>query len=99
MWPAPAPDPYLVAWADLRRRRTRFWIAFLTWFPVAGGLSVLAHWALGRVLPIEPEPLVGLPLVALTIWLAIHNVLFRCPRCGEQFNPGRNPQDPLMRRC
>jgi hypothetical protein len=83
---APAEvDSYLLAWADLRRRRAWAWISLLAWVPVGGGLSALAHWALGRVLPFDPGFLVALPLMGVLIWLSIRADAFRCPRCNNPF--------------
>jgi DNA-directed RNA polymerase subunit RPC12/RpoP len=88
-------DAYLLAWADLRKRRIRMWIAFLSWVPVGGGLSVLAE----RLLPFNLGLLVALPLMTLVVGLSIHAALFRCPRCGERFQVGRSLKDPKGRRC
>jgi hypothetical protein len=70
-------DSYLLAWADLRRRRGWVWISFLAWMPVGGDLSAVAHWALARFLPFEPALLVAPPLVGVIVWLSIRADAFR----------------------
>jgi hypothetical protein len=81
-------DPYAMAWADLRRRRTRAWVAILAWLPVGevvGGLSDMALRPLLRVERIRGM-LIGLPLLAIFAWFQIHRALFRCPKCGKKFH-------------
>lgn len=81
-----AVDAYLVAWADLRKRRTRRFIAFFALVPVGGGLGLLADAELRRLLPFEPALLVAVPMMACLAALIVHVALFRCPRCGMEFH-------------
>jgi hypothetical protein len=74
--PPVPPDPYLLAWASLRRRRVTMWISFLTWLPVAGvATRLLGDLAL----------LIVLPHVATFIVSTFIATYFRCPHCRELF--------------
>jgi uncharacterized protein (DUF983 family) len=101
---APPPmeaDPYAMAWADLRRRRTRAWVAILAWLPVGGVVGALAEMALRPLLPVERIRglLIGPPLLAIFAWFQIHRALFRCPKCGNKFHSTFLCGNPWTRRC
>jgi hypothetical protein len=71
-----APDPYLVAWADVRWRRTVMWALLASLLPVAVASIILLH---GRGF-----------LMALAWTTAIslaweYAGRFRCPRCSKAF--------------
>jgi predicted RNA-binding Zn-ribbon protein involved in translation (DUF1610 family) len=76
---ARAADPYLVAWANLRKRR----VAFL----LVGGLSSVGM--LGVVLRWSALGVRGWPafaaMCAATAAVSVLIRQFRCPRCGERF--------------
>src|SRR5262245_37386139 len=74
--PPGPPDPYLLAWRSLRRRRWAFALSFLSWLPVGiAALRVLGDGAF----------LVLLVLMALGFATSLWFCLFPCPHCGEVF--------------
>jgi hypothetical protein len=77
------PDPYLVAWADLRRRLRRFDFVVLVsvWMTafVFGCLVVLREGPLW-----ENAALSILPM-SLSLMFLVHRIrAFRCPACGAR---------------
>jgi hypothetical protein len=92
-------DAYLVAWEDLRKRRTRRWIAFLALVPVGGGLGLSTDTALRSLLPFEPALIVMIPIMACLAALIVHVAFFRCPRCGREFHRSGLVSAWWTRRC
>jgi hypothetical protein len=72
----PPPDPYEVAWSDLRRRR-KWLIGCLV------GLGVAYLLRAGSEHGFVSTPVVVMTL--LTIVVSIYGESFRCPSCGERF--------------
>jgi hypothetical protein len=95
--PAPKPvppDPYLLAWASLRRRRVTMWIMLLAWLPLgAVAMACLGYWGWFIVFP-----------HFAAFWVsAVMMACFRCPHCGELFAkksvPWNDPINAFVRRC
>ena|ERR1700733_15061421 len=78
------PDPYVVAWADLRKRRKRSLIALLVVLPVGIVIAAWADAALQHLLPVEPALVLLLPLIGVISSVLVHMGLFACPRCGTR---------------
>jgi hypothetical protein len=74
--PPVPPDPYLLAWASLRRRRMAMWISWFAWLPIGAVVMPL----LGRV----GQLVVFLDLAAFVMSGHLIDV-FRCPHCREAF--------------
>lgn len=70
------PDQYLVAWRDLRRRRTAALPSFLLCLPI---------YAITSGVVTGPATCLKLPLVAIIIAAFVHSYRFRCPRCARAF--------------
>jgi len=84
------PDPYVAAWADLKRRR--LWVVgSVVWLLVA---ITMSRGATGH-------PSVGtLVLTLATIALSIRSERFRCPRCADLFcRKGWFFHNGFARRC
>ena len=84
------PDPWLVAWKDLSKRRMRRWIAFWAWMPV---LVVLRWYDVAN----------GWAALVIALVFLLHPHHFACPRCGKLFEE-RGPRWlpwylPFTRRC
>jgi hypothetical protein len=74
------PDPYLVEWSDLRRRR--LWLAAsLVALPMAVIWPVLVMTRVGPSLPVTAIAIVAFAIVPLSV----HAERFRCPQCAERF--------------
>ena len=86
--PAAEPDPYLVAWADLRQRRRAMLLSLGAY--LLGGLAALA---IGRG---PATRLVLLVLCGVCLVVTAWARRFRCPLCGERFSRGR--RDGLLNR-
>jgi hypothetical protein len=75
--PPTPPDPYLLAWAKLRRRRATVW-AMVLMFPVVG-LAATAlvdrSWMMFVIFPY-------LAALFVSSWMASY---FECPHCGGNF--------------
>jgi hypothetical protein len=89
--PAP-PDPYLVAWRDLRKRRATLIVFFLLWLPIGGASSCLLR---------DREFYALVPLAALVVTSYLRAVLFHCPECRQMFHfQGFGSRgSPWARRC
>jgi uncharacterized C2H2 Zn-finger protein len=83
-----APDPYLVAWAELRRRRRMRWFLFCGWAPL-----VTIAWV---VFPTAAAPFLIAATAAVT-FSALRS--FACPRCGKTFERRRAYSNLLTSRC
>jgi hypothetical protein len=71
------PDPYLIAWEQLRRRRLAAFVLFLSVLPV----GVISFGVMGK--PYGPYVLV--PFIAANLVAGLRVRLFRCPKCGDFF--------------
>jgi hypothetical protein len=95
--PAPRPpDPYLVAWANLRRRKAFAWAAALLW-ALAFTITLPAIVARARVVGIAAA-------VTAVCWVSgiVGNIVlahFRCPRCGSNFYGARRTRAPWSSAC
>jgi hypothetical protein len=88
------PDPYLVEWSDLRRRR--LWLsASLIALPTAVIWPVLVMTRVGPSLPVTAMAIVAFAIVPLSI----HAERFRCPRCAEWFCRKGLYHNGFARRC
>jgi hypothetical protein len=76
------PDAYLVAWEDLRRRRTAMMAATLACIPV----SLLATALVGGPASLLVLPAMGAAGIASLRWST-----FECPRCGQYFAGRQQP--------
>jgi hypothetical protein len=90
------PDPYLVAWANLRRRKAFAWAAALLW-ALAFTVTLPAIVARARVVGIAAA-------VTAVCWVSgiVGNIVlahFRCPRCGSCFYGARRTRAPLSSAC
>jgi hypothetical protein len=75
----PPPDPYAVAWADLRKRRVWsgvFLIAYVCMLALILGLHILG-------LHVPRPVLLFFPLL-IALMLAYPHHRFRCPHCGKK---------------
>jgi hypothetical protein len=84
------PDPYLLAWADLRRRRAAMLGASTLCVPV----SLLAATLAGAPGLIIVLPAMGAAAVASLRWST-----FECPRCGQYFMGRPASNDRACARC
>jgi hypothetical protein len=94
--PPRPPDPYLVAWAKLRRRRALAWGGFLLW-AFAFTAFVVALAAQARAVGVTA-------VVAVMCWgsgIAGALILghFRCPHCSAIFYGLRRPRAPWSDAC
>jgi hypothetical protein len=85
------PDPYLVGWANLRRRKAFAWAAALLW-ALAFTVTLPAMVARTRVVGIAAA-------VTVVCWVSriVGNIVlvrFRCPRCGSSFYGARRTRAP-----
>jgi hypothetical protein len=88
--PTPKPlDPYLSAWASLRRRRVVMWISFL-----AVLMSLVAMPLLGRL-----SAFIVFPLMATLSVSWLMTSYFRCPHCREAFARGDTAHEQFARSC
>lgn len=90
------PDPYLVAWANLRRRRAFAWAAALLW-ALAFTVTLPAIVARARMVGIAVA-------VTAVCWVSriVGNIMlahFGCPRCGSSFYGGRRTRAPWSLEC
>jgi hypothetical protein len=89
--PVPVPpDPYLVAWADLRRRRAAMLGASTLCVPV----SLLAATLAGSPGLIVVLPVMGAAAIASLRWST-----FECPRCGQYFVGHQRSKSRTCARC
>ena len=90
------PDPYLVAWANLRRRKAFAWAAVLLW---ALALTVTVPAIVARA------PVVSIAAaVTVVCWVSgivgkVALAHFRCPRCGSSFYGERRTRAPWSSAC
>jgi hypothetical protein len=77
--PPQPPDPYLAAWADLRRRRIAARVS---------AASSLLGCAFAFRLPIQLVYVV-LVVMAAALVATFRHTTFPCPRCSEFFSPWR----------
>jgi hypothetical protein len=73
------PDPYLVAWAKLRRKRFIAWLSFLAWVPVA----LLSNLTVERVLGHDAGLYVVLSMAVWIMFTSMSLMDTRCPRCAK----------------
>ena len=93
------PDPYLVAWAELKKHRIRRWIAFFVWAPLAGFVFSASEKLVGHPLGRGEFFAVSLPFVVAAVLFLVRASNFRCPQCGNRFEAQRMVSYPLTRRC
>jgi hypothetical protein len=75
--PPVRPDPYLMAWADFRRRRTTVIALSLAYLPVSVvAVNLLGERAFGYVI---------LPYLATFMLAGSYFATFRCPSCRNVF--------------
>jgi hypothetical protein len=80
------PDPYLVAWEDLRRRRVAAVVAFVAWAPLTGcAVSIVQSCTHSRQTSVWVY-LACAPFVVLTMVCLARKTLFICPHCGNLFH-------------
>jgi hypothetical protein len=105
--PAP-PDPYLLAWASLRRWRVTMWVSLLAFVPACALGGFLGSLVDGPgELGAQPAILLALfifgPLVVTAGVSTFMVTWFQCPHCGKQFaenSPGWEPShEQLTRNC
>jgi hypothetical protein len=108
-WPVPdepyrtpqpiAPDPYLLAWQDLRRRRLYAWAVLIAY--VAGAMCILWMYKLIAGHMLDRSWGLALLLPTLPVHFAFNGwrQAFRCPRCGERFHVQRGVSNPSTRQC
>jgi hypothetical protein len=73
--PVTTSDPYLVAWADLRRRRSMMWASFIALPIVALSAHLFPHTSAVLV-----------PTLWASVLFAIGRVqLYSCPRCQDLY--------------
>jgi hypothetical protein len=84
------PDPYLLAWEDLRRRRAAMLRAGILCVPV----SLLAATLVGG-----PGLMVTLPAMGAAALASLRWSTFECPRCGQYFMGRRSSTDRACARC
>jgi hypothetical protein len=89
------PDPYLVAWAKLQRRRWLVGFGFLAWVPVGSIVGTLADRALGKGGLMFPV----LPLFTAIAFAIVSLGLSRCPHCGQSPFSGRGFRNVLTSTC
>jgi predicted RNA-binding Zn-ribbon protein involved in translation (DUF1610 family) len=92
------PDPYLVAWEQLFRRRTKLLLTFFTWTFVASLVLTLAMTVLGvadRALALY----VALSTSLIALALASFYAHFECPQCGTSINRRRRVSNPFSDEC
>lgn len=74
--PPVPPDPYLLAWASLHRRRVTMWISFVVWVP----MGIVEVRLLGGF---------GFSILFLNMAVFVVSLVmasrFRCPHCLELF--------------
>ena len=90
------PDPYIVAWANLGRRKAFAWAAALLW-ALAFTVTLPAIVARARVVGIAAA-------VTAVCWVSriVGNIVlahFRCPRCGSSFYGARRTWVPWSSAC
>jgi hypothetical protein len=87
------PDPYVAAWADLRRRRMVALALFLLFLPA---MAIATCFLRGRQLTDVFWPLAMICLIA-----RLRATLFPCPRCGGSFGfkPFTRSRAILQRNC
>jgi hypothetical protein len=91
------PDPYRVAWAELRRRRRFYWLSYVLVAAPFVAPIVLRHFAPcgcleGQISAAHLRHVVlGSFLVCAAGFLAAvhYQALVRCPRCGNRFGVKR----------
>jgi hypothetical protein len=88
--PPRPPDPYLLAWRDLKRRRASMHAA-------AGG--ALALWAISLMAPYVGVRLAWLVAILTTVTLFLRIVTFVCPRCGWRFTQKGWTERPFTTVC
>ena len=89
------PDPYLAAWAKLRRQRVRAWLTV-----ALAPASWLACASLDRIVgPGGRSSIVYGWTVFLACWMALLfcNLRFLCPHCRRSFFRRRAPRDRCAR--
>jgi hypothetical protein len=92
-------DPYLVAWAQLRRRRTRAWAITAGYVAFAMTTACLYERLSGHRIGRAPFSVLTFPVLAIFFALRKRAHDFRCPRCGERFEAQRGVRNPTTRRC
>jgi hypothetical protein len=97
--PARPPDPYLVEWADLRRKRRRAWAVPFIFIVAAGCAAKVYEAAAGH--PMGKLVFCALfgPLIPLFFTVSRRALDVRCPRCGERFSARRGRRNPSTRKC
>ena len=74
---------YKAHWLDLKRRERWVIFAFLSYLPIAGGVSVLVSQFTTNDWAMLIFPLLWM-IFFVFCWLRF--ILFRCPNCGKHFN-------------
>jgi hypothetical protein len=75
------PDRYMVAWADLRRRRRWYWIAWIAFVVTGPILCRLLHSAFGG----SPFFLLAVTTYLMPVVARRQIRTFCCPGCGARF--------------
>jgi hypothetical protein len=95
--PRAEPDPYVVAWAQYRRRRARV-RALLLISPLVGCLALAALRASACGSGAAHGVALGLA-IAIVVLATFSIARASCPRCGEKLHVGGSHVDPFSDRC